>query len=32
MKPDGMSFEEFARQMCQATLAVTALVYAELYS
>jgi hypothetical protein len=32
MKPNGMSFEEFARQMCQATLAVTALVYAELYS
>jgi hypothetical protein len=32
MKPDGMTFEEFARQMCQATLAVTALVYAELYS
>jgi len=32
MKPNGMTFEEFARQMCQATLAVTALVYAELYS
>jgi hypothetical protein len=32
MKLDGMTFEEFARQMCQATLAVTALVYAELYS
>jgi hypothetical protein len=32
MKPDGMTFEEFARQMCQATLAVTALVYAEMYN
>jgi hypothetical protein len=32
MKPDGMTFEEFARQMCQATLAVTALVYVEMYN
>ena len=32
MKPEGLTFEEFARQVCQATLAVTALVYAEMYN
>ncbi len=32
MKPEGLTFDEFARQVCQATLAVTALVYAEMYN
>jgi hypothetical protein len=32
MIPKGITQEEFARMICQATLAVEALVYVELYN